>query len=135
MGRTSSDWNLATDQVNGGQFSAKADRYNDEDFICDPLDTSSAISIRVQFYYRLDDTEDNDFVLYFDDGVGDPWDQIAQLGGGTEDTWLYYDQTFTDIQYFHANFRIRLDADSLDSGYYSENVWIDDVTITMTYMP
>jgi uncharacterized repeat protein (TIGR02543 family)/flagellin-like protein len=111
--------------VHSGYSSAGSqDYWNEGSFTCNNLDASDATSITVDFWYRLDDTEDNDLILSFYDGT--TYSSLVNLGGGTEDTWLHYNTIITGSQYFISNFRIRFTS-NLDS---SENVWIDDVLIT-----
>lgn len=123
---TASSWIRATDEKHGGSYSAKSRDGNEGYFASDPINTLGATSVTIRFWYRLDDTEDSDLVLSYYNGAS--WVNIANLGGGSEDTWLEYTQTLTDSQYFKTNFRIRFYS-NLDS---QENVWIDDVLIGKT---
>jgi hypothetical protein len=107
-----------------GSYSAGSDYDSEGAFTCDNLDASGATSIGISFWYQLDDTEDSDLTLSYYDGSN--YDFIANIGGGTEYTWLHYSAVITDSQYFNTNFRIRFSS-TLDSG---ENVWVDDVLIT-----
>jgi hypothetical protein len=122
------DWDLATTQCVTSTHSAYCGK-NDTTLTSDNLDTSASSSITIRFYYRDDDIDDNDDVyLQLYDGTS--YDNKYELGLSTEDTWNLYEVTINntgdDTQYFHSNFRIRIDGSSIDNG---ENLWIDDVLI------
>jgi FlaG/FlaF family flagellin (archaellin) len=128
-----SNW-FASSTAHSGSTSAGSDYDSEGAFTCNDLGTSSALSITVDFWYRLDDTEDADLQLSFYNGA--TYVAIANIGGGTQDTWLHYTYTTTDSQYFKTNFRIRLTS-TLDGSWLDpqENVWIDDVLITAQVIP
>ena len=48
-----------------------------------------------------------------------------------EDTWHYYEQTFTnsgdEAKFFHSQFKIRFNGSGIDTD---EDLWIDDVILT-----
>lgn len=90
----------------------------------DDLNLAGATSAYLSFYYYLDDNEETDLILYYYDGAA--YDAIVNLGGGTESTWLFYEDVEVDSAYLISNFRIRLDA-TLGTG---ENCFIDDVVLT-----
>jgi len=92
----------------------------------DDLDLSGATSASLDFWYYLDDNEATDLRLYLYDGT--TYDTIAQIGGGTESTWLQYSIPALDSQYFISNFRIRFTAVEGNG----ENSFVDDVTVTKT---
>ena len=60
-----SEWYQDSHYRHKGYFSVRSDYNDDGDFICDDLDASDASEITVDFWYRLDDTERNDFKLYY----------------------------------------------------------------------
>jgi hypothetical protein len=125
---STTDWDQDNNQQNSGSFSAQSDENDEGDLITDNLDAHDAVSITVDFYYRLDDTESNELVLYLYDGSN--YDFITGLGddtGNNEDVWLHYTYTTNDAQYLKSNFRIRLDS---DMNQNDENIWVDDVLIT-----
>ena len=119
------DWYSSPEQVGGDRCAGS--RNNDEGtFTCDPLDASTATQIDVSFYYMKDDTESTDLTISFYNGTS--YIDTVNLGTlGTDDTWLPYSKTLTDTQYFVPNFRIQFST-TLNS---TENVWVDDVLITM----
>jgi len=119
------DWFRTSDRAHNEVYSIKSDENHRGDFICNDLNTSGANSIIIDFWYRLDDTEDEDLKLYYYDG--NDWDLKSNLGGGTEDTWLHYSHTVTDQQYLKDNFKIKFDS-NINSD--RENIWIDDVSIS-----
>ncbi|MGQ9679322.1 MAG: hypothetical protein ACUVV4_00930 [Candidatus Bathyarchaeia archaeon] len=123
---TASSWTRASDHRHGGSYSAKSSDGHEGGFYSDPINTLGATSVTVRFWYRLDDTESNDLVLSYYNGVS--WITIANLGGGSKNIWLEYTGIITDSQFFKTNFRIRFTS-NLGSG---ENVWIDDVQIGRT---
>lgn len=119
------DWYSSAEHV-GGDRSAGA-RNNDEGtFTCDPLNAGTATQIDVSFYYMKDDTESADLTVSFYNGAS--YVGTVNLGTtGADDVWLPYSKTLTDAQFFVPNFRIQFSA-TLNS---TENVWVDDVLITM----
>ena len=119
------NWQEDNNPVHSGSASAWAEYGNDGDFTCDDLNASGASAIYVDFWYQLSSTETDDLVLYYYDGS--VYDEISQIGGGTEDTWLHYTAKVTDSQYFISNFRIRFNA-GMDFFEF-EDVWVDDVLI------
>jgi len=124
------DWDRATDQKYSGSYSAHAGNV-DNDLISDNLDTSGKSSIRIEFWYRDDDIDDNDdiFLQLYN---GSAYANRFELGNSTEDTWNKCDITINnsggDIAYFISNFRIKFEGTSIDLG---ENLWIDDVLVTV----
>jgi|GEM_PF-1504307 hypothetical protein len=120
------DWWLSAQQQQDGAHSARAAN-NDEGFITsDDIDLSDAVSASLDFWFRKDDTEANDFTLYFWDGSS--YNLIDELdNNGTDDTWLNYnDVPITTGTYDNSDFQIRFDA-TLANG---ENVWVDQITVT-----
>ncbi|MCK5396875.1 MAG: FG-GAP repeat protein, partial [Thermoplasmata archaeon] len=92
------------------------------------MDTSTATSITVDFWWREDDADTANYELYYYDDTG-TWDQIEDLAvlQATEDTWYQYQETITDSQYLHSAFQIQWRA-VLANG---EAAWLDDVNVTM----
>ncbi len=125
----STDWDRTSTQKHAGTFSAHAGS-TDNDLISDNLNTTGYSSITIDFWYRDDDIDDDDdvYLQLFD---GTSYDNRLELGLGAEDTWQHATITLNnsgaDAQYFHANFRLKFEGTSIDSG---ENLWIDDVTVT-----
>jgi len=126
------DWDLTTAQYVSYNHSAHAGS-SDNDLISDNINMSSYNSFTIEFRYRDDDIDNNDNVyLQFYDGSN--YDNIFELGNtNPEDTWHNYNATIYnsggDAQYFNTNFRIKFEATSIDNN---ENLWIDDVIITVT---
>jgi len=118
----SSNW-FRSSTAHSGTYSAGSSNDNEGAFVSDNLDASDASTIYIDFYYRLDNTETLDLRVYYYDGSN--YDEITQIGGGTEDTWLHYTDSISDSQYFKSNFRLRFRSDL--GG--SESVYIDDVSI------
>jgi len=118
-----STWYRNTQQHKKGESSVKSDRSHSGYFRSNSFDTRGSDPVTVDFWYRLDDTENVDLILYYYDGSN--YNSMAILGGGQEDTWLHYTGTITNSSYFISNFRIGFSS-VLDSY---ENVWIDTIVI------
>ena len=116
-------WYKDDNHRHSGLYSARSGSSYYGEMISNDLNTQDATSITVDFWYRLDDTENNDLKLYYYDGSS--YNLIAYLGGKKEDKWLYYTDTITDSKYFIPDFKIRFDSHTS----WSENIWIDDVLI------
>lgn|GEM_PF-1243386 len=122
-------WNKESDQAYDGIYSADFDgpffgtRSGDldtSDLVC-----SYADAIYVDFWYRDDDCDSDDFLLRYYDGSN--WDTISDLGSTMqEDQWLHYREKITDSQYFVSTFKVRWSAVSVSSG---ENIRVDLVTV------
>ncbi|MBE3137780.1 MAG: type IV pilin [Thermoplasmata archaeon] len=129
--QVSHNWGQTNSNVHSGSYAARSSDGHEGYFVSDDLDASSVTLIRVSFWYRLHETENNDFYLRYYDGSN--YDFIADLGSGARDTWLHYEAFITDSQYFKSNFRLCFDA-SLESSN-SESVHVDDVLITKKETP
>ena len=127
------DWNPDSTQDHSGSSSAKGSYGNDGYLTSNDLDASDLVaangdSITVDFWFRKDDIESQEFTLYYYDGTNP--NLIVELDSlGSDDQWLHYQDTITNSQYFKSNFRISFDATITDNR---ENVWLDDVVITKT---
>jgi len=93
------------------------------------LDTPSfnctgAHAIYVSFWFMDDDLDATD--LYLQYWNGSAWNNIQDLTGYTEDTWIYWEQNVTDSQYYVDDFKVRFTADSLG---YNEHFYLDEVTV------
>ncbi len=126
-------WIRSTNQVHSGRACARANFLNNGMFTTVAIDTTSAKSVTVDFWFRKSNTDaDNDFILYYSDGR--TYQRIADLDAlGDDNTWLHYTHTITDSRYFNGNFRIQFEARNLFSLFLTraENVWVDDVKVTM----
>ena len=121
----SSNWNSDNSVVNSGSYSAYASNGNEGYFTSDNLNANGASAINLEFWFRKDDTEANDFTLFYYNGSN--YNLIDELDNdGGDDIWLHFTTEITDSQYFVSNFRVRFDA-TLGNN---ENVWVDDVLIT-----
>ena len=116
-------WCKGEDQYHTGVYSAKSTSSRAGYFTSDDLDARVSTRITVDFWYRVDDTENGDLYLYFYNG--NTYNRIVNLADATEDRWNHYTYTTTSSQYFKQNFRIQFRS-QLGGG---ENVWIDDVSI------
>jgi hypothetical protein len=121
----SSNWIADNSVVNNGSTSARASNGNEGYFTSDDLNANGASSITLDFWFRKDAIEANDFTLFYYNGTN--YNLIDELDNdGGDDVWLHFTAEITDSQYFVPNFRVRFDA-TLGGG---ENVWVDDVLIT-----
>lgn len=122
-------WNQESDQVYDGVFSADFDGQNPGrtgNLETPDLDLTGASSLYLDFWYRDDDLDPNEYMLEFYDGA--TWDLIEDLGITIqEDQWLHYSVNVSDPQYFISNFRIRWNCESVDNG---ETAFLDLVTVT-----
>ena len=122
-------WNQESDQVYDGAFSADFDGQNPGqtgNLETPDLDLTGASSLYLEFWYRDDDLDPNEYVLEFYDGTA--WDLIEDLGFTIqEDQWLHYSVNVSDPQYFIVNFRIRWNCDDVENG---ETAFLDLVTVT-----
>lgn len=97
-------------------------------FTSNGINAQGATSISISFWYRLDDTDVNEFQLKLYNGAS--YITCETFGDDTnsnEDRWIQYTTSISDSQYLKDNFRVQF-ISSLGSG---ENVWIDDVQITV----
>ena len=124
------DWDRATDQKKTGTYSAHAGSA-DNDLISDNLNTAGYAVIKIEFWYMDDDIDNNDDI-YLQLYNGSVYDNKFELGNSPEDVWNFCEVTLynsgTDAQYFRSDFRIKFEGTSIDKG---ENLWIDDVKITV----
>ena len=106
-----------------GTYDAWTSNNNEGALTSDNINLLGATSASLNFWYYLDDNEATDLKLYLFDGT--VYDFIANLGGGTESTWLQYTTASLDSQYFISNFRIQFTS----VLGYGENCFVDDVTV------
>jgi len=131
LSKWSTDWDLVTTQSFSPTHSVECSS-SDNDLITDDLNTSSKVSVRISFKYRIKgiDAGDNIRVQYYD---GNNYDDIEEIGDDEENVWLYYSDTIynsgAEADYFISNFRLKVEGSSVD---YKEYLWIDDVLITAT---
>lgn len=116
-------WENSTYYSHSGLLSAYTSSSNNGDFFCKDLNTLGVSNINIEFWYRLQNTENNDLSLYYYDGYN--YDYITSLGGNSENNWNYYSDTISNSKYFIENFSIKFDS-STSSG---ESIWIDDIII------
>jgi len=121
-------WNKESNQACDGIYSADFDGDYGEpsgSLTTLDLDCSDADAIYVDFWYRDDDCDNDDFLLRYYDGSN--WDLISDLGSTMqEDQWLHYQQKITDNQYFVSTFKVQWRANTVRNG---EHIWVDLVTV------
>lgn len=124
------NWNKENDQALNGSYSADFDGQNWNgwgNIVTLSVDCSNADAIYVEFWYRDERCDNNEFVLEYYDGSS--WDTIADLGSTiSEYQWIYYAEKITDPQYFISNFQVRWAALGIDNN---EHAYVDLVTVTM----
>jgi hypothetical protein len=142
----STDWDVTTNQYVSTGHSGHAGPY-DTYLITDNVDTSNAKAVRISFWYRDNNLDDDDNVyvqlydganydcipMYYPNNNNINWtlpDYFELANTSPENTWQYFRMTLynsgEDAQYFHSNFRIKFEGTSID---VDENLWIDDVMI------
>ncbi len=122
---TDSKWNKEPDQHYGsGTFSADFDGKGSGYLDGPDLDCSDASVIYIDFWYFDGGCDNNEFMLYYYDG--NSWDFIIQLGTGSENQWIHYQQRITESQYLKSNFKVRFYARP-NKNY--EHAYVDVVTI------
>ena len=120
-----SNWNKESDQAYNGTYSADFDGSGSGDLSTCDLNCFDSTAIYVDFWYRDEGCDGDEFLLRYYDGTA--WDTIVDLGTtGPDSTWLHYQQKVTDTQYFKSNFRIRWSAVGIDDN---EHAYVDDVTV------
>jgi hypothetical protein len=123
-------WHRGNSRAHSGSYSAEFDGSfffggSGDLTTCDLNCIDSPSAIYVDFWYRDEGCEANEFLLRYYNGTA--WNTISDLGlTGPDNTWLHYQQRVTDSRYFKSTFKIRWSAVGLDS---SEHVYVDDVTV------
>lgn len=120
------NWELSWYVYHSGSWSAEADRW-DDDLTSDDIDTSAYSSFTIEFWYGIINIDDNDdvYLQLFD---GSDYDDYFEIGDQPEGVWLEYEETITDAQYLHSDFRIRINGSSIDNNEY---LWVDDVVVSI----
>jgi hypothetical protein len=125
---TDSRWDQSNTQVYDGSFSASFSGLGNGrsgDIVTPTMNCSDASAIYVNFWYRDQDLDANEFLLQYYNGSD--WITISDLGSTTqENQWLHFQQKAESNQFFHSNFAIRWSA--IDVGNKEEG-WVDYVTI------
>jgi hypothetical protein len=120
-----SRWNNEIDRAYSGTYSADFDGSGSGDLSTCDLNCFDSTAIYVDFWYRDEGCDGDEFLLRYYDGTA--WDTIVDLGTtGPDSTWLHYQQKVTDSQYFKSTFKIRWSAVGIDDG---EHAYVDDVTV------
>jgi hypothetical protein len=134
LSKWTTDWDRTTAQKHLGSYSVHCGSAQTT-LTSSDMNTLGYSSIRIVLWYRDQGIDDNDDVfLQLYNGVTYTNRSDGELGiTSPELTWHEYDTTINnsggDAQYFRTNFRIRINGNSIDTG---ENLWIDDVTVTVT---
>jgi len=96
------------------------------------VDTSSASSVNVSFWFNDDDMDaGNDINWYWNDTDGN-WDDMGDIDAETlgcgDDTWCEFSLVSADSQYKHTGFSVRFYG-TLGNN---ENYWLDNINISYT---
>ncbi len=121
-----SKWLQDPKQEYNGIASAYSSGSADGDIISNPVDTSDATEVIVDFWFQKRNTDPGeDADLYYYDGTQYVYirDMVALGGDGT---WIHYTHTLGDSRYFIPNFRFKINA----TPGSNEHVWVDAVTIS-----
>ncbi len=123
-----SRWERRNNQAYDGSYSASfagLGSGRSGDFATPNMNCSDASAIYVDFWYRDDDLDPDEFFLQYYNGS--IWTTVSDLGSTTqEDQWLHFQEKVTNNQYFHSNFAIRWSAINVAN---KEEGWVDYVTI------
>jgi hypothetical protein len=118
------NWNRTTDQPHLGSYSARASS-DDTYLTSDNIDMSNVEAFIVSFWYMYNGSDDDPIYLQFWDG--DSYHTIFDLGKTTKNEWHKYSLWWRTVHFFGcSDFRIRFQANSIDSGEY---LWLDDVSV------
>ena len=123
------NWYITNTQYyDGSQSVMSRNGYEGVLRVLNTINLSDANTAYLDFWYRHSATEANDFYLQFYNGAS--WVTIINLGAGTHNTWLHYDNVSIDLgTYSISNFRFRFQSSPDDA---SEQIWIDQPTLVKT---
>jgi len=120
-------WTWVNDQQHSGSRSGKKGTSTAAGNLTSrSVNTSDAIAIYVDFWYRRSNTVANDVNLQYNNSSGQ-WNTIADLSTGSG--WNNYASKITDSQYSHNGFAIRFRGSIFSN---QKSFWVDDLTITKT---
>jgi len=121
-------WNKENNQAYNGSYSADFDGHpsgSSGDLETNEMNCSDADRIYVNFWYRDEGCEGNEFMLQYYNGTD--WLNISDLGSTDfEDQWLNYQEKIIDNQFFKSNFKMRWSSIYIQSP---ESVYVDLVTV------
>jgi hypothetical protein len=122
------NWYQESFQAYDGTYSAGFDSgyvVSSGDLTTLDLVCSDASAIYIDFWYRDEGCESNEFLLQYYNGAF--WDTISDLGSTeSEWQWLHYQEKVTDSQYFKSTFKIRWFA---STSHSSDDAYVDYVTV------
>lgn len=123
---THTGWDASTVEWISGTKSAHAGS-NSGDLISRDVNALGKAKIHIQLWYKDMNIDDDDDV-YLQIFNGTTWVNLVELGNkNPEKTWNFYQTDITAAQYLISNFRVRIVADSIDTG---ENLYIDDFVVS-----
>jgi hypothetical protein len=123
------EWNRENNQAHNGAWSADFDGsgWGTSGYLTTYyLNCYGANSIYVDFWYRDEGCDVDEFLLQYYDGTG--WNTVDLGDTAPENQWLHYQQVITDTRYFKSNFRIRWYANDIEDN---EHAYVDYVTVTV----
>lgn len=126
---STSYWSRNTNQHYSGSYSAYFDGASGRSgtLTSPSVNCSGATSIYVDFWYKDDGCEADEFQLQYYDGSN--WDTVpgGDLGANQSTSgWLHYQQKITDSQYFKSNFTIRI---SMTTNNNNDDAYVDLFTV------
>jgi hypothetical protein len=125
-----SRWNKESDEEYDGLYSADFDGGTGWSGVLTTfvMDCSDADSIVVDFWYRDNGAENDEFMLQYYDG--NIWNTVFDLAETLyEREWHHYYDEISDTQYFVSDFQVRWVT---DTNHNSDDVFVDLVTIEKT---
>jgi regulation of enolase protein 1 (concanavalin A-like superfamily) len=134
LSKWTTNWDMTTAQKHLGSYSVHCGSAQTT-LTSNDMNTLGYSNIHIVLWYRDQGIDDNDDVfLQLYNGVTYTNRSDGELGiTSPELTWHEYDTTIynsgSEAQYFRTDFRIRINGNSIDTG---ENLWIDDVIVTVT---
>lgn len=119
------NWNKESNRAYDGTYSADFDGPGSGYLTTCDLNCSGSVAIYLEFWYRDEGCESNDFLLEYYNGT--TWNIAADLGATTSEyQWLLYQEKIVDPQYFTSVFKVRWTANGLIGN---EHAYVDYVTI------
>ena len=99
----------------------------DTSLTSDDMDASGpGTTITVSFWFKIKLLNKGPLYVQIYNGFtyDTTWYDLVSYAGGVKNTWILFNQTITDIQYFVPNFNIRFDGLTLTT-----DAFIDDVLV------
>ncbi len=129
-GNGTTTWTRSSSRKHAGTYSAASTKNNKGYLTSDNLDTSTALSITVSFWFFPKGLEAGDIIVQRYNGTTYVnWYDLTAYSTYNNNQWCQFNETFTDSQYFKNNFQLRFNTSSLADS--NDEINIDDVLITV----